>query len=38
MRPTTRHHLVHKLIPVPQAVNIPEAKLAVDKDWEELQD
>ena len=26
--------LVHKLIPMPQAMKIPEAKAAVDKEWE----
>ena len=30
------HHydLVHKFIPVPQAMKIPAAKAAVDKEWE----
>ena len=29
--------LVHKFIPVPQAMKIPAAKAAVDKEWEELE-
>ena len=28
------HNLVHKLSPMPQAVKIPAAKAAVDKEWE----
>ena len=28
------YNLVHKYIPVPQAMKIPDAKAAVDKDWE----
>ena len=33
------HHynLVHKFLPVPQAMRIPEAKAAVDKEWEKLE-
>ena len=31
------HDLVHKFIPVPQAMNIPDAKAAVDKEWEKLE-
>ena len=33
------HHfnLVHKLIPMPQAMKIPAAKAAVDKEWEKLE-
>ena len=27
-------NLVHKFIPVPQAMKIPAAKAAVEKDWE----
>ena len=27
-------NLVHKFIPVPQAMKIPAAKAAVDKEWE----
>ena len=30
-------NLVHKFIPVPQAVKIPAAKAAVDKEWEKLE-
>ena len=29
--------LVHKFIPMPQAVKIPAAKAAVDKEWEKLE-
>ena len=28
------YNLVHKFIPVPQAIKIPDAKAAVDKEWE----
>ena len=31
------YNLVHKLIPMPQAMKIPEAKAAVDKKWEKLE-
>ena len=31
------YHLVHKLIPMPQAMKIPVAKAAVDKEWEKLE-
>ena len=33
------HHnnLVHKFIPVPQAMKSPAAKAAVDKEWEKLE-
>ena len=30
------HNLVHKFIPMPQALKIPAAKAAVDKEWEKL--
>ena len=30
-------NLVHKFIPMPQAMKIPAAKAAVDKDWEKLE-
>ena len=30
---TTRDNLVHKFIPMPQAMMIPDAKAAVDKEW-----
>ena len=29
--------LVHKFIPMPQAMKIPAAKAAVDKEWEKLE-
>ena len=31
------HNLVHKFIPMPQAVKISAAKSAVDKEWEKLE-
>ena len=31
------YKLVHKFIPMPQAVKIPAAKAAVDKEWEKLE-
>ena len=31
------YNLVHKFIPMPQAVEIPAAKAAVDKEWETLE-
>ena len=31
------YNLVHKLIPMPQAMKIPAAKAAVDKEWETLE-
>ena len=31
------YNLVHKFIPMPQAMKIPAAKGAVDKEWEELE-
>ena len=31
------YNLVHKFIPMPQAMMIPAAKAAVDKEWEELE-
>ena len=30
------YNLVHKFIPMPQAMKIPAAKAAVDKEWENL--
>ena len=30
-------HLVHKFIPLPQAMQIPAVKAAVDKEWEQLE-
>ena len=32
-----RYNLVHKFIPMPQAMKIPAAKAAVDKEWEKLE-
>ena len=34
MNSLSRDNLVHKFIPVPQATNIPDAKEAVEKEWE----
>ena len=31
------HNLVHKFMPVPQAMKIPDAKAAVDKEWKKLE-
>ena len=31
------YNLVHKFMPMPQAMKIPEAKAAVDKEWEKLE-
>ena len=31
------YNLVHKFIPMPQAMRIPAAKAAVDKEWETLE-
>ena len=31
------YNLVHKFIPMPQAMQIPAAKAAVDKEWEKLE-
>ena len=31
------HNLVHKFIPMPQAMKIPAAKAAVDKEWEKME-
>ena len=32
----SRYNLVHKFIPMPQALKIPDAKSAVEKHWENL--
>ena len=32
-----QNNLVHKFVPVPQAMKIPTAKAAVDKEWEKLE-
>ena len=31
------YNLVHKFIPMPQAMKIPAAKAAVDQEWEKLE-
>ena len=31
------YNLVHKFIPMPQAMKIPAAQAAVDKEWEKLE-
>ena len=33
----THSNMVHWLIPMPQAMKIPEAKAAVDKEWKKLE-
>ena len=33
----THNNLVHKLIPMPQAMKIPDAEVAVDKEWKTLE-
>ena len=33
----SHYNLVHKYIPMPQAMKIPHAKAAVDKEWKELE-
>ena len=33
----THYNLAHKLIPMPQAMKIPDAKAAVDKEWKKLE-
>ena len=33
----THYNLVHKFIPMPQAMKIPDAKAAVDKKWKKLE-
>ena len=35
--PLQHYNLVHKFIPMPQAMNIPVAEAAVDKEWENLE-
>ena len=32
-----RYNLVHKFIPMPQAMKIPSAKAAVDQEWEKFE-
>ena len=36
MNSLSRYNLVHIFIPMPQAMKIPNAKVAVDKEWENL--
>ena len=33
----THYNLAHKFIPMPQAMTIPDAKAAVDKEWKKLE-
>ena len=33
----TRYNLAHKFIPMPEAMKIPDAKAAVDKEWKVLE-
>ena len=33
----THYNFVHKFIPMPQAMKIPDAKAAVDKEWKKLE-
>ena len=33
----THYNLFHKFIPMPQAMKIPDAKAAVDKEWNKLE-
>ena len=33
----SHYNLGHKFIPMPQAMKIPEAKAAADKEWEKLE-
>ena len=35
--PLQLYNLVHKFIPMPQAVKFPATKAAVDKEWEKLE-
>ena len=35
--PLQHYNVVHKFIPMPQAMKIPAAKAAVDKEWEKLE-
>ena len=34
--PMSHNNLVHKFVPMPQAMKVPDAKEAVDKEWEKL--
>ena len=31
------YNLVHKFIPMPQAMKVPDAKAAVDKEWKKIE-
>ena len=33
----THHTLVHKFVPMPQEMKIPDAKEAVNKEWKKLE-
>ena len=33
----THYNLVHKFIPMPQAVRVPDAEATVDKEWKKLE-
>ena len=35
---SSHYNLVHKFIPMPQAMKIPDAQAAEDKDWEKLEE
>ena len=37
MNPSSRYNPVHKFIPMPQAMKIPDAKAALEKEWEKLE-
>ena len=37
MNSLTHCNLVHKCIPMPQSMKIPDAKVAVEKEWEKLE-
>ena len=34
MNSLSHYNLVHKFIPMPEAMKIPDAKAAVEKEWE----
>ena len=34
--PLTHYNLAHKPIPIPRGMNMPDAKAAVEKDWEKF--
>ena len=34
MNSSSHYNLVHKFIPMPQAMKIPDAEAAVDEEWE----